>query len=232
MKFPFHKRRDIEFMALELISEYGKKFGAIAVPPIPMEEIIDSHLNIYLRYTNLNPGKPTKVVLGELDVVKKELRVDESLDPDEHPEKEGRCRFTLAHEAGHWRMHRPLMIVEREQPSLFGQSTVEPIVCRTISRKDPIEWQADTFAGYLLMPKDMVLATWMNICGSLKPYVAAGEIADLSSRWGLAEDKTPTVSIARDMAKVFKVSGQSMQIRLAELGLVQMKEGEPELFKD
>jgi hypothetical protein len=34
------------------------------------------------------------------------------------------------------------------------------------------------------------------------------------------------------MAKAFKVSGQSMQIRLAELGLVLMKEGEPELFKD
>lgn len=232
MKFPFLKRRDLEAIALQLIYDHGKKFGAISRPPIPVDEIVDSHLNIYLRYIDLNPGKSTKVVLGELDVVKKELRVDDSLDPCDHPEKEGRCRFTLAHEVGHWQIHRPLIIVEREQPTLFGQSTVEPIVCRTTSRKDPIEWQADTFAGYLLMPKDMVLATWTDIYGSLKPYVAAGEIADLSSRWGLAEDKTPTVSIARELAKVFKVSGQSMQIRLAELGLVLMKEGAPELFKD
>jgi hypothetical protein len=232
MKFRYLKRHDIEAIAQELISEYGKKFGVIVGPPIPVGEIVDSLLNVNLHFGDLNNGKLTKVVLGSLNVETNQLSIDESLDPCEHPEREGRYHFTLAHEAGHWKIHRPQMIVEREQPSLFGQSTVEPIVCRTTSRKDPIEWQADTFAGYLLMPKDMVLATWTDIYGSLNPYVAAGEIAGLSARLGLAEDKTPTVSVAREMAKAFKVSGQSMQIRLAELGLVLMKEGEPELFKD
>jgi Zn-dependent peptidase ImmA (M78 family) len=94
-----------------------------------------------------------------------------------------------------------------------------------------MEWQADTFAGYLLMPKEMVFEKWREVQGDLDPYVAIDEIADLSARWGLAEDETPTVSAARDLAQHFRVSGQAMQIRLVGLSLILTEPPEPGLFK-
>ena len=93
-----------------------------------------------------------------------------------------------------------------------------------------MEWQADCFTGFFLMPKEMVQTAWKSRVGNLEPYVAAEEIADLSARWGLAEDERPTVEIARELAREFKVSGQAMQIRLVGLGLIQVKVPAPGLF--
>ena len=46
--------------------------------------------------------------------------IDESLDPEENPAKEGRYRFTLAHEGGgHWRLHRHLFAKDPAQVTLF-----------------------------------------------------------------------------------------------------------------
>jgi len=55
-------------------------------------------------------------------------------------------------------------------------------------------------------------------------------MADLSARWGLAEDKRPTVDIARALAREFRVSGQAMQIRLIGLGLIRTEKPAPDLF--
>src|ERR1700730_11401174 len=63
------------------------------------------------------------------DLAKEESRdearivIDESLDPEENPAKEGRYRFTLAHEGGgHWRLHRHLFAKDPTQAALFGGS--------------------------------------------------------------------------------------------------------------
>ena len=55
-------------------------------------------------------------------------------------------------------------------------------------------------------------------------------MADLSVKWGLADNEQPTVDIARTLARDFKVSGQAMQIRLIGLGLIKTKEPDPRLF--
>jgi Zn-dependent peptidase ImmA (M78 family) len=94
-----------------------------------------------------------------------------------------------------------------------------------------MEWQADSFAGFLLMPKEMVLKAWEARNGSLDPYIAKEEITDLSAKWGLAEDERPTVDIARQLARDFRVSGQAMQIRLIGLGLVKTEDPGPGLFR-
>jgi hypothetical protein len=58
----------------------------------------------------------------------------------------GRQRFTIAHEFGHWLMHRRL--IPRE-----GISCNEDAVIHRAGDTD-IEKEADTFAAYLLMPLD------------------------------------------------------------------------------
>jgi Zn-dependent peptidase ImmA (M78 family) len=140
--------------------------------------------------------------------------------------------FTVAHELGHWELHRHLFPASYGQRGLFSEKNAPTIVCRTSSRKDPMEWQADCFAGYLLMPQEMVLAAWKAARGALEPYVAVQEIADKLAKWGLVEDRQPTVDIARQLAAEFDVSGQAMQIRLIGLGLIQMSQRQPKLFSN
>jgi hypothetical protein len=218
----------IEQAAMSVLDAFGRRFGRTVEPPIPVEEILESHFGLTLEFINLARELDRPDVLGATWIQEKRVAIDESLDPTERPHLLGRFRFTVAHELGHWELHRHDILNDAAQGSLFEAVTVPPIVCRS-SSKEPQEWQADAFAGYLLMPQSLVETTWKNLCGSMTPYIAEREIADLSARWRLAEDKTPTVEIAREMSEYFQVSGQAMQIRLIGLGLIRTHAGQNEL---
>jgi hypothetical protein len=229
---PYLKESAIETAAGSLLSAYNNRFGGADEPPVPVDEIADSFLNLDLRIGNLPELLGRSGVLGATWVREGRVRIDESLDPSVYPAREGRYRFTVAHELGHWELHRPLVLARDVQGDLFAaadEADESVIVCRT-SSNEPQEWQANTFAGYLLMPKDMVLRAWRAVAGSEEPYTAVQEISVLSARWSLAEDRTPTVALAREMAGVFNVSGQAMQIRLVALGLIRVRDTGPELF--
>jgi hypothetical protein len=58
------------------------------------------------------------------------VRVDSSLDPAEFPAKEGRYRFTVGHEVGHWQLHRHLFLANACQDSLFEAPSEPSVVCR------------------------------------------------------------------------------------------------------
>ena len=63
--------------------------------------------------------------------------IDESLDPEENPAKEGRYRFTLAHEGGgHWRLHRHLFAKDPAQAALFDGPATPSVVCRSSQAKE------------------------------------------------------------------------------------------------
>jgi len=220
----------IEGASLRLLGDYGQKYGTVEKPPIPVEEILEAHLELSLDLDDLAKHLGLPDVLGATWVQDRRVLIDQSLDPTNNPAKEGRYPFTVAHEVGHWELHRHLFMEGQNQTSLFGKQEVPSIVCRTCSRKEPIEWQADTFSGFLLMPKDMVFKAWESLNGSRTPYIAEKEMADLSAKWGLAEDERPTVNIARELASKFKVSGQAMQIRLIGLGLIKTEQPGPSLF--
>ena len=56
----------------------------------------------------------------------------------ENPSKEGRYRFTLAHEGGgHWRLHRHLFANDPAQVSLFNEPVSPSVVCRSSQAKNP-----------------------------------------------------------------------------------------------
>ena len=231
-KVPYLHREKIERSAQALLAGYEKKFGPVAEMFVPVEEILESHLGLTLDFADLPAQLGYPDVLGATWIKERNVIIDQSLDPDVHPEKEGRYRFTVAHELGHWELHRYLFEEMPGQLSLFkDEEEREPtIVCRTRSRKAPLEWQADAFAGYLLMPKDWIFRAWREKFGELVPHIAVKEVAYKSARWGLSEDNTPTVDIAKEMAKRFLVSGQAMQIRLIGLNLIQTEVGAPTLF--
>lgn len=99
-------------------------------------------------------------ILGAVFFDQARIVIDESLDPVENPAKEGRCRFTLAHEGGHWRLHRDLFATNPAQTALFDQPAVPSFICRSSQAKEPVEWQADFHASCKLMPRKLVFAVW------------------------------------------------------------------------
>lgn len=233
MKVPYLTHNQIEAAANKLLASYELQFGWAEEPPVPVEEIVECHLDLDFGFEDFASSPDHKGTLGAMWVSERRIRVDESLDPTVYPTKEGRYRFTISHEAGHWELHRPLIIARTQQPSFFETETEPNIICRAPVpqvKKEPIEWQADTFAGFLLMPEATVRKAWCEVRGGGEPYFAASEIETLSVHWSLGEDSTPTTGVAREMAKLFKVSGQAMQIRLKGLGLILTQESKTSLF--
>ena len=107
-------------------------------------------------------GRLDPDILGAICFDERRIVIDESLDPEENPAKEGRYRFTLAHEGGgHWRLHRHLFAKDPAQSCLVRRAgDRRSVVCRSSQAKEPMEWQADFYASCLLMPRKLVFAAW------------------------------------------------------------------------
>ena len=146
---------------------------------------------------------------------------------------EGRYQFTIAHEVGHWRLHRGLMgkdIGETDQPEIDGPPSV---ICRSSEAKLRVELQADIFASCLLMPRLLVLSVWNAAFPDIAPRVlhqtsdvAAPCVAierdsvEASSLSRPASDESLLDRFADPFAQQFLVSSRAMRVRLERLGLL------------
>ena len=160
-------------------------------------------------------------VLGGIWFGDKLIKVDQTLDPSTNSRMLGRYRFTLAHEVGHWQLHRKHLMTDPSALSLFEENGKPAFVCRS-SEKPPEEWQADRFAACLLMPKRLVFDSWERWRGN--PNSAS--FAELSIE---EHDLDGLKAFCRPLAEMFEVSAQAMLIRLQDLKLL-VKEKEPQLF--
>jgi len=107
-RVPFLPDRQIEQEAEVLLAEYGQAHGAVTEPPVPVDEMIELYLGLSLEFYDMQKLFGIGDVYGALWVNERRVGVAASLDPEQHPAKLGRYRFTLAHETGHWRLHRHL----------------------------------------------------------------------------------------------------------------------------
>lgn len=217
----------IEQAAYDLISRYISRYHLGPEEPIPVEAILESLLSLTLEFEDLNASYGLNDVLGATWIGEETVRVDESLDPSLYPSKNGRYLYTISHEIGHWQLHRHFFVRDANQVKILIDESEPSILCRSSQKKEPMEYQADQFASYLLMPKDRVYTAWKGLRGSLMPYLAKQELRDLKNMWG---DKFPVVAISKEMADKLNVSGQAMQIRLMKLGLIRTEPPEPDLF--
>lgn len=210
---PFLAESHIEHQATRLLQEYTALVDpSFSGPAVPVDEILQVHLGLTLDLDDLSERLQVPDVLGATWVEEKAVFIDQSLDPFENPGKEGRYHFTMAHEIGHWQLHRHHLVPNEGQLSVLAKEKPEPtIICRSSQAKERIEWQADCFASYLLMPKEFVFQMWRNFYGHEAPYqVSQDEEAGFLSN--------PVVGV---FARQFKVSRQAMEIRLKKLGLLQ-----------
>jgi Zn-dependent peptidase ImmA (M78 family) len=237
VKVPFLREEQIERDTEALLAEFERARYIRITPPVPIEDIIEKHLKILVEFDELHEvlgvprsrGETDSDILGAMFPDEQRIVVDASLDPEENPSKEGRYRFTLAHETGHWRLHRHLF-----EGDLAQQPTAASVVCRSSQAKEPIERQADCYAGCLLMPRRLVFDAWSERCGSRKPFVyaVAKKMPDFKPRWSnwvrIGHAMLPAVEehqfafnkIAGEFAERFCVSAEAMRIRLENLGLL------------
>ncbi|HEV3000034.1 MAG TPA: ImmA/IrrE family metallo-endopeptidase [Solirubrobacteraceae bacterium] len=142
--------------ALEVLRSYESTYGAGGVPPVPVEDIAESHLDLLIVECDdvrSVPGAPQ--YRGRLSGMIDPDRSRIWLDRTECRRSRGRRRFTIAHESGHWVLHvlggqcsfscRPQDIAEL--------SPAEAERKRELARQ---EREANAFASELLMPELLV----------------------------------------------------------------------------
>jgi hypothetical protein len=227
-KVPYLPKQHIEDEATLLLGEYGRVHGVVTAPPIPIDDIIEVHLRLTVEFKEMEKLFTVGDVHGALWVNRKLVGVDVSLDPTKHPAKQGRYHFTLAHEAGHWRLHRHLYLRPADQRGFFPDGEEKPdVVCRSSEKKKPIEWQADQFAANLLMPREILKRAWHEWHGSMAAIYLTDLRAESSDE---AADEMLSENAARPLACQFQVSAEAMRIRLEELRLLLRKK-EASLFE-
>lgn len=123
---------------------------------------------------------------------------------------------TIAHEIGHWVLHIDRAKVDRIlcQRSRGIQITVEPLLCRSTEQSDGIEWQAQYFAGCLLMPLDCL----QNACKNR-------DLTQWSVLYNLAEEFGVTISNLvhrlRDLNWI-EIEDESRQIQRKDAVMVSL----------
>lgn len=217
MKVPFLADKAIDSAAHELLMKFSKHIGIQVKPPIPVDDIIEKYLGVALEITDLKTKLGTNDVLGAAYFDEKIIRVDQRLE-----EQEGRLCFTMAHEVGHWQLHRPLYEMDKVSPSMFGAKNQLPaFLCRS-SQKPPAETQADKFAAFLLMPSRFVREAFGAVNGS-EPFL----ITDLRARPKDLSVLKPWGDLAKSVIKqgnFDNVSVEAMRYRLQDLNLVRDRE--------
>jgi hypothetical protein len=239
IKVQYLSEDEIEREADLLLAEYAETIGALFKFPVPVDEITTYHLALRLGFANLHETLRIPVlrdhpdVIGAIWIDAEAVLIDCSLDPDKNPSMAGRYRFSVAHEIGHWRLHRSYVAKDSAQRSLFDGSSEPTVICRSSEAKEPIEWQADFFASCLLMPRRRVHNQWQQCLGRTRPLLLAdlrpnGRVRARAQTVIYEQGKSETGAIedalfeevAKPIARRFGVSAQAMRIRLEGLGLL------------
>jgi hypothetical protein len=212
MKVPWLSKASITDAASLLIDHYEAAVNTPVAPPIPVEDLIERGLNLRLGFHDLKSRLNLSDVLGATFVEKRLICVDASLVENK---TKGRMFFTLAHEAGHWMLHRTYIRRSKTDETAH--------FCRVQDAKRPVEWQADYFASCLLMPEEFVRDAFQRVFD--RKHLALHNV-QAAYCGPLCFD--PCIGTwPRIAAKVMEAGGfsnvskQAMIIRLQDLGLIR-----------
>ena len=123
----------------EVRASADKLTAAYKRPPIPVHRIAEES-GVDVVFADF--GKHTDTVAGFCDFKNAKLFVNRK-------DRADRQSFTIAHELGHWILHRDLFL---SSPDLY------PILPRFAdpNRADPLEKEANHFAANLLVPEHLL----------------------------------------------------------------------------
>ena len=245
---PYLSEDAIERDAARLLAEFAQARRLTLAPPIPIEDVIEKHLRLRIDFDDLHalhsvprPASGETAILGAI-YGDGRIFVDESLDPEEHPSQENRYRFTLAHEGGHWRLHRHLIRGDAPSTSFLGAARAPEPTCLTSQTTRRSEWQANHYASCLLMPRPLIVAAWNDRFPDQQRWVlqprrpvdqpcvdVARGTASCGEADRRARDEQDLERFCRPLARRFAVSPIAMRIRLEKLGLLRRAVPNPPL---
>jgi hypothetical protein len=153
----------IERLAEEFLAQVpGYVWDGTALP-VPVEEIADTHIGLLIRDVEdlaTAPGAPEldhgQSLSGLLLPAIGEIWVN----AQEGRQWPPRRRFTIAHELGHWRLHR-----DDDERAVFCRSgSIAPDAAQPREQIPAAEDEANVFAAALLMPARLVEQQYLR-CG-------------------------------------------------------------------
>jgi hypothetical protein len=228
MKFPWLTDAEIEASAAQLVM---RTFGPTLdrSRPVELDEVVaflsDTEQLSYNDEADLR-SDDGEVVLGKTQPLRRRILLSRDLKLDPEP---GRSRFTLAHELGHWVLHRPLFLAKASELSLFGpqdEAEFEFVgLKRAIFREAggapvaPEEWQANRFAVALLIDSDVLREEFQRRFGAL--VVArrtAGWLRSATLRDHSRLLATGSVVGGMPLRDVFGLSAEAMAVALEARG--------------
>lgn len=161
--------------AKEILRQYG-----ITSAPVPVDAIA-RHMGVEIRYSALDDELSGMIFIKDGHAI---IGVNKL----HHPNRQ---RFTIAHELGHFVMHKPLITNEVHVDKQFKVLMRDSNAATGTQR---VEVEANQFAAALLMPEPLVLKA------------IADHTFDI-------DDESPL----SELAKQFKVSRQTMEYRVRNL---------------
>ncbi|ORE87144.1 hypothetical protein ATO7_08892 [Oceanococcus atlanticus] len=182
--------KDVYEDADELFEQLVEEHGFQKVAPINVDKVAEL-LGIKVRYEFGPDGQVGRIEFSEGSPQVSINIFENSFEP--------RQRFTLAHEIGHFCLHRgegaEEFVDTRNQMSRSG------------SYWDTYEYEANTFAAELLMPRDLVLRDGNKI---IEKYLEE-----------TGKEKIKKEKLIDLLASHFQVSNPAMAYRLKNLGFVK-----------
>ncbi len=132
-----------------------------------------------------------------------------------------RTRFTLAHELGHFVLHRHRKVHKKNELIDTEEDLPRHLYMPQQEEKDWVEWQANQFAGALLVPRKTLR----------RKLLLVQEGLDIRSRLGRVwvDDSRSSMTLFRQtlgiLALFYSVSKKVVEIRLATLELLHDHRG-------
>lgn len=192
MQRPNLRFADVVFAADKFLKTYHPSLTL----PIPIEEIVEHKMNLALFAI---PG--IKSLIGVDAFINSDftqITVDENCFI-KFPE---RTRFSITHEVGHLVLHKDWY--EKYGPKNLESyhSSHDQIDKQTYKY---IEIQAHTFAGLVLVPKDLLLKELKKRLGRIPSH----------------ENFEILIPVAQDLLEIFQVSGEVILRRLQKEGVIK-----------
>ena len=169
---------EMEIITEKILHDYGFHVTDQAMR-VPIEEIIEFHYDLNILWEKIDNFDPHGLVMAAIIPSERRIIMNET-HRDLFEDKIGTMNFTFAHELGHWVLHAN----EDEGQVALDITDSKVFYCRSVSKKPPIEFQADQFAGCLLMPRKAVNAeiARMKSDGEIR----FKQLYDLAERFGVS----------------------------------------------
>lgn len=179
----------------ETADDFLAEFHSSRELPIPIEEIVEFQLGM-----NIFPLPGIKDLLDIDGFISSDLRVI-TVDEYIYTRFENRYRFTLAHEIGHFWMHKEVF-EKADINSIEGWK--EFVTAIPEKQHNALEYQANCFAGLVLVPQESLV----EVVNSKVKLLDENDIS-LKENWGIAWEY-----ICTDVARTFSVSKDVVERRV------------------